>query len=132
MYRWVDHTSELELEINAASETAVLADAVAALGELLDDHAGEGGEEEVRAVAVSARDRPALLAEYLGELVFWAETEKFVPKRLASVELGHDSLGATVEGRRGHPRHLVKAVTYHRLTFERRRAGWRATVVLDV
>jgi SHS2 domain-containing protein len=37
-----------------------------------------------------------------------------------------------VGGRRGEPPHRVKAVTYHRLAFERRGAGWTATVVLDV
>ncbi len=131
MYRWVDHTGELELAIEAVSETAVVGDAVAALGELLDDHARDGGSE-LRAVAVSAPDRPALLAECLGDLVFRAETEGFVPTRLVSLELGRGHLEATVEGRRGQPPHLVKAVTYHRLSFERSGDRWVATVVLDV
>src|SRR5204863_7944882 len=51
LYRWVEHTSEVELEIEAASEGEVLADAVAAIAELL----AVGGEaEEARAVSATA------------------------------------------------------------------------------
>lgn len=39
---------------------------------------------------------------------------------------------ATVVGRLGAPAPLVKAVTYHRLSFTRASPGYRATVVLDV
>jgi archease protein family (MTH1598/TM1083) len=42
------------------------------------------------------------------------------------------SIRARVGGYRGDPPHLVKAVTYHRLTFGPSDGGWRANVVLDV
>ena len=61
-----------------------------------------------------------------------AETEGLVPERLTRLEVGDDYLHAQVEGRHGAPAHLVKAVTYHRLEFERVDDGWRASVVLDV
>jgi UDP-N-acetylmuramyl pentapeptide synthase len=35
VYRWVDHTSELELRVEAASEAAVLEEAGAALAEFV-------------------------------------------------------------------------------------------------
>jgi SHS2 domain-containing protein len=130
MYRWVDHTGEVELEIEAPEETAVFEDAVAALRELIED--GDGGPEESRELALAASDRAALLAEYLSELIFYAETEDFVPTEVDRLELSDGSLSATVRGHRGRPPHLVKAVTYHRLSFERSRDGWRARVVLDV
>ena len=55
-----------------------------------------------------------------------------MPARLAALELGEGRLTATVEGRLGAPAHLVKAVTYHRLSLTRGAGGWMATVVLDV
>lgn len=64
--------------------------------------------------------------------MFLAETEDFVPERLQVLQLDGGSLRATVAGRRDAPPHLVKAVTYHELAFERTDAGWRASVVLDV
>jgi SHS2 domain-containing protein len=131
MYRWVDHTGELELEIGAESEEGTLREAVAALRELLSEDA-ELGEPLVLDVSLSAPDRPGLLADWLTELVFLAETEGFVPQDVRSLELEGNRVTAQVEGHRGDPRHLVKAVTLHRLAFEPVDGGWRATVVLDV
>jgi SHS2 domain-containing protein len=129
MYRWIDHTAEVELAIVAATEREVLADALTALGELLG---ADGEPSELRTVAVSAPDRPALLAAWLEELVFLAESEGFEPLTVESLDLVGDALEATVAGRLGDPPPLVKAVTYHRLAFEPAGSGFRASVVLDV
>ncbi len=130
MYRWVEHTAELELQIEAPSEAAVFADALAAFAELVAD--GDGSPPVEREVAVEARDRPALLAEWLSELVYLAEVENFVPERVTTFALDGGRLRATVAGRRGEVRHLVKAVTLHRLELQEEDRGWRARVVLDV
>ena len=126
-YRWVDHTAEVELHIEAASEETVLEDAMKALAELLD---GGSGPRTTRRVQLGAPDRPALLVRWLEELVYLAETEGFLPHE-AEITLG-GALDATVHGVVGDPRPLVKAVTYHRLEFEPADDGWRAKVVLDV
>jgi SHS2 domain-containing protein len=139
MYRWVDHTGELELEINAPDERTVFADALDALHELAEADptreptgtAGPAGSS-ARDLELSASDRATLLVEFLEELVFYSETEDFVPDRLHHLELSDGMLRATVEGHVGRPPHLVKAVTYHRLAFERSGEGWRAQVVFDV
>lgn len=135
MFRWVDHTAELELEIEAPSEEAVFADALTALAELLtsaDEREGEGEPGIRRDVSVEADDRPALLAAWMEELVFLAEIEGFEPVTVERLELGPCSADARVTGRLGRPRPLVKAVTYHRLSFGAANDGYRATVVLDV
>jgi protein archease len=130
VYRWVEHTAELQLELEAPTEEALFADALAAFAELVGrEPAGEPDAHEVRA---SAPDRAALLAEWLSELVFLAETQDFVPERATALELSDGELRARVEGRRGRPAHLVKSVTYHGLELRRDGHGWRARVVLDV
>jgi SHS2 domain-containing protein len=128
MYRFVDHTSELELELEAESAEEALEDALRAFAEL----AGPAeGEELERRIVVEASDLPALLARWLEELVFLAETEGLVPER-ADLALNGLELSAVVCGRRGEPRPLVKAVTLHRLRLKREDGGWRGRVVLDV
>ena len=129
-YRWVDHTAEVELEIEAGSEAEVLADAVRALAELLGFDASGGPEQ--RSLALAAGDRPALLASWIEELAFLAESEGFVATRLMELELAPSGLRATVAGVLGEPPPLVKAVTYHRLAFEPRGEGYFARVALDV
>ena len=130
MYRWVDHTGELELAIEAPTQAAVFEDALAALAELLEDDAR--GEAVSQEVSVRASGQETLLAEWLAELAFLAETRGLVPLRATRLRLGEGSLVATVEGRLGAPPQLVKAVTYHRLSLRRSGGRWHATVVLDV
>jgi SHS2 domain-containing protein len=125
----VEHTGELEVEIEAPTERAVFEDGFEAMRELLG---GAGGARRHRELSIKAPDRAALLAEWLAELAFIAESEGLVPERLESFELGEDGLTAVVIGSEGDPPHLVKAATYHRLALERSGGGWRATVVLDV
>lgn len=130
MHRWVEHTGELELALEGADEAEIFVAAVAALNELLDGNAE--GALESRAVALRSPERATLLADWIGELVFLAETEDFVAERVETLELGPGELRATVAGRRGRPPHLVKAVTYHGLEFRAEDGRVSARAVLDV
>ena len=131
-HRWIEHTAELQLELHARSEAAVFREAVHALRELLEEDEPATGDRVERAVEAEAPDRGALLAEWLAELVFLAETEGLVPDDARDLVVGEDSVTAVVVGRACEPRHLVKAVTYHDLELHRDRDGWRGNVVLDV
>jgi protein archease len=132
-HRWIEHTAELQLELHGPSEAAIFVQAVHALRELLedDDDPADGPRVE-RTVEAEATDRAALLAEWLAELVLLAETEGVLPDEARNLVVGEDSVTAVVVGRASHPRHLVKAVTYHDLELHRDRHGWRGNVVLDV
>jgi len=128
MYRFVEHTAELELELEADSAEGVLQEALRAFGELAGPARGEPVE---RRVDLQATDLPALLAAWLDELVFLAETESLVPES-ADVAVSGTRVKGLVHGRRGEARPLVKAVTLHRLRFGRQDGAWRGRVVLDV
>ena len=129
-YRWVDHTAEVELEIEAASEREVLEAAVRALAELLGVDEARGDER--RSLTVAAPDRPALLAAWIEELAFLAESEGFVATNVIDLDLQTGGLTATVSGLLDEPPPLVKAVTYHRLEFAPTSEGYVARVILDV
>jgi SHS2 domain-containing protein len=131
-YRFADHTAELQLEIEAPTRAAVFGDAVLALAELL---AGDTSlDQPLRSLelVVSAPDDSALLAALLDEIVFVAETETLVPRRLESVDVGRGQVRAVVSFTEAEPRHVVKGATYHELQLARDAGGWFARVVLDV
>lgn len=130
LHRFAEHTGEVELVLEAPTQVGVFEEALAALRELVDD-TGDGTPAR-HVVAVSAGDRALLLVEWLAELVFLAEVESFVPDRVASFELAGGDLRATVEGRRGRPSHLVKAVTLNSLELRQEQGGWHGRVVFDV
>lgn len=128
MYEWVEHTSEAELRIEASSEEEVFADALAAYREL----ATGDGEDAVEEIALQAPDRADLLARWIDELVYLADSRGFLPERVLELEVGPDALRATVAGRAGEASSTVKAVTYHDLAFGFDGSRWHARVVLDV
>lgn len=130
MYRWVEHTSEIELLIEDESPEAVFTEAMVALGDVLGE--ARNGQPVTHEVRIGAPDLAALLAAWMEELVYLAETDGFVAQRIERLELEPETLEALVGGERSVPRSLIKAVTYHRLEMERADGGWRARVVLDV
>jgi SHS2 domain-containing protein len=131
VFRWVEHTAELGLEIEATSPGGVFEEALAAFAELVGD--GGDGEPVTRDVELEAAELDLLLVEWLSELLYLADAEQFVPERVMSIEVDDERLRATVEGHRGDPRQLLKAVTLHQLQFSRNdTGGWRAHAVLDV
>jgi hypothetical protein len=72
VYRFTEHTAELELELEADSPEEVFEETRRAFVEL----AGTGdGETVERRVSIEATDLPALLAAWLDELVFLADDE---------------------------------------------------------
>jgi SHS2 domain-containing protein len=131
-YRWIEHTGEVELALDGDARADVFADALAALRELLDED-GEASAETVEAeIELEAPDQAALLADWLEELLFLAETTGLLPARATRLEVDERHLGATVAGHRGRPSGLVKGVTYHGLRLDCDDGHWTATVVLDV
>jgi SHS2 domain-containing protein len=131
-YGWGEHTGELELWVTGPSEAEVFAEALRAMAELLGDEDGEARVVAAHAVVVEGADRARLLAGWLEELAFLAETEGLVPERAEELRVAPGAVSARVVGFRGAPPHLIKAVTLHRLAFDRSADGWRARVVLDV
>lgn len=135
---WIEHTGELELSLEASSPEELFTEAAAALGGLLSEHEGEGeppGRGDARdrlEVAVSAPERATLLAEWLSELAFHAESAGLVPEGVERIELDETGVEADLVARRGSPPHLVKAVTFHRLNVSEQDGVWRGRVILDV
>lgn len=129
-HRFVEHGGEVEVELEAATEAGLFAAAVESFAELVS--VGGEGPCVRREIDLVGDDRALLLVDWLSELIFLAELEQFVPERLAAFELAGDRLRATVTGRRGHPAHLVKAVTLNNLEFSQWGGIWHGRVVLDV
>jgi SHS2 domain-containing protein len=128
-YEWIEHTAEVELAVEAETPSGVFEEALRALAELAG---AASGEPITRAVALEAADLPALLVAWLEEILYLEETESCVFDEADVTVSGAASLAAKLRGRRGEPRPLVKAVTYHGLTIAERDGQWIARVVLDV
>lgn len=129
VFRFVEHTGEVEVEIEAATPEGVLEESVRAFGALVER--GRTGRPATREVRVDGADLASLLPALVDELVFLVDTDGFVALD-ASAKVDGTHVVATLEGVLDEPAPLVKAATLHRLSFEPADGGWRARVVLDV
>jgi SHS2 domain-containing protein len=128
-----DHTSEVELHLRAGSLGDLLAEAGRALAEveLIGADCVLGGP--VRTIRVSSSDRDALLVDWLNELIFLADIDRWVAMDFSidlvkNTEVRARASGVTLEW--GLSR--VKAATFHGLRVEDIPGGLEARVILDV
>ena len=130
MHRFVEHTGEVEVDLEAASEAGIFEAALEAFAELTSTDGDR--EPAAHRIELAAPDRALLLADWVNEFVYLAEVADFVPEGVGAFELAGDRLVATVEGHRDHPRQLVKAVTLNDLELAEVDGRWHGRVVLDV
>jgi SHS2 domain-containing protein len=152
-HQFLEHTGETRLLVRGGSLAEVFEEAARALGQLERESLQPTGEAAAGRVQLESPDLPALLVDWLNELIYWCEAERAVPDQVA-VRLGDGALpssrpadqppcrpadsppcrlDAQVHGRRlSHRPALVKAATHHGLRLEQTAHGWEAEVVLDV
>ena len=128
-HRLVEHVGEVELELEAATEAGLFAEAAAAFAELVGG--GPRGEPLRLEVSLAETEPTLRLVDWLNELVFLAEVAAFVPEHVEVLE-SRGGLRAELLGVRARPRHLVKAATLNGLAVSSEGGVWRAHVVLDV
>jgi len=132
-HRWIDHTSEVQLQVGAESFGGLAAEAGRALGLLLLRGVPPEVAGPPRELEVSSADREALLVDWLNEILFVAETERWVPvefeiRDASPIRLRAAARGVEVE----EPPSNVKAATFHGLRVEERDDGLHAEVIFDV
>lgn len=132
-HQLAEHVGEVRLVVRAASLGELLSEAGRAVAGLELGAAGGTAGGEWRPLEVSAPDREALLVEWLNELVFRAESERWVPaefepERVTATRARLLVRGVTVPRAPG----LVKAATYHGVAVREMPGGLEAEVVLDV
>ncbi|HSQ68271.1 MAG TPA: archease [Polyangiaceae bacterium] len=132
-HRFVEHTGELELRLEAPTLAALLEEGARALAEVMAEDASGPPTEPPERVEVAASDRESLLVSWLNELVYRGEVSKCVYRDVHVERADDRRVEATLRGRTpASPRTAVKAATWHRLRVRETSTGLEATVVLDV
>ncbi len=138
--RELEHTGDVAIEVAGPTFAALLDRAALALRRLSvagDGEAGgnENGEPPVeRVVELEATDEAALLVRWLQEMLYRIDAEGHA-YRSARIDLDptRPHLRAVVlEDRLPACGARVKSVTYHGLSCESDRDGWKARVIFDV
>jgi len=128
-----DHVSEIRLRVRAGSLGELLAEAGRALAEIQLRGAGAAATGPSREVVISADDRAALLTDWLNELIYLAEAERWIGADFEVNSAVDRRVSARVRGVRvERAPGLVKAATLHGVRVDEVPGGLEGEVVLDV
>ena len=127
------HTSEIELCIRAATLGDLLAEAGRALGEVQVSGADCAPGGPARSIRVLSSDREALLVDWLNELIFLADIDRWVALGFtidvaSDTEVRAEGSGVTLEWAPSR----AKAATMHGLQVKHVPGGLEAHVIIDV
>jgi SHS2 domain-containing protein len=132
----LDHTADAGILVRAADLKELFARAAWGMFSLVTDVDTIRLVERSR-VRIEARDRLALMVNWLSELNYRHITEHRLFGRFVIVEICEKWLAAEVHGERfDSSRHKVfteiKAVTFHGLRLQRDDQGWQAQIIFDL
>ena len=133
-----DHTADVGLRVRAADLDDLFATAAAGMFDYVVANRADIEVDRVETFRLTADGPAELLVEWLGELLFRAETgHRLYRDFQVRVAPDENELEATVGGGpidfgRDVLDHEVKAVTRHGLVLERDGSDWRAEFILDI
>lgn len=132
-HRFVDHTSEVGLEVRAGSFGELLAESARGLASLLLREVSAEASGGTREFEVSSHDREALLVDWLNELLFEAEVRLWIPLEFEILDVSDTRVRARARGVEVDlAPSIVKAATFHGLQVRETADGFEAEVIFDV
>ena len=136
MYETFEHTADLGIRVRAAELDALFADAARGLFSVLVEDLDAVRPEREVTVRIDGREKDYLLFDWLNELLFRFETERWLFSEF-TVTVSDSGLAACARGEpvdlgRHQLSHEVKAITYHHLGVEQTVDGWCAEVIVDI
>ena len=136
MHEVFEHTADLGLRVEAASLSALLAEAAEGFFEIIAGDLAQIRPQVSRSFAIAGVDPTYLLLDWLGELHAAFEIERLLFREF-DVAVHDRGLTATARGERYDPAvhtlaHEIKAITQHELDVREVAGGWQATLIVDI
>ena len=93
-------------------------------------------EVEKKTIEVTGWDNVSLLVNFLNEIIYIIDVEKFLPsyvtiQAISSTFLKAQLIGETIDPMRHHLRHSLKAATFHQLVINFSDSIYNTTVIFD-
>ncbi|HEX9156573.1 MAG TPA: archease [Syntrophales bacterium] len=135
-YTTFNHTADLGLAIRGASVEKLFANAAFAVFDILTD-LGRVEPRETRRILVDGDSREDLLINFLREILYLYNGERWLLKEIRIIKIDEKALEAVVRGEPfdEHKHEIckeIKAVTYHQAQIRNTPDGWTARVIFDV
>ncbi|MEO0083935.1 MAG: archease [candidate division WOR-3 bacterium] len=135
-YQYIDHTSDLGVEIYGKDLKELFANAMFAIFDNITD-LSKVEIKQTTVIKLASQSIEDLFMDWLRELVFLFATNGFIGKDIEALNITDNSLIAKVAGEKfDRQRHIIKieikTPTYHMFRIEKLGDGYKATVIFDV
>ena len=137
-YKYFDHTADIGIEVTGRTRKELFVNTANALFDVMNERkTGEKSAKQQKEITVEGSDIADLLINFLRELLYLFNGEKFITVRCEIIRFSNKELQARLTGEAfNDKKHLIKAeikaVTYSGLSVEKQKSGWRARVIFDV
>ena len=137
LYKLIDHTADLGIEVTGRTKRDLFAKAAMSLMDILVERkaSGDGGKE--KALTVEGSDPADLLINFLREILYLFNGEALIIGNFDITKCDNKQLAARLflepyDKKKHVMKTEIKAVTYHGLSVERIKKGWKARIIFDV
>ena len=137
-YKFFDHTADIGVEVTGRTRKELFVNAAEALFDvMIESKTGEASEKQQRIIVVDGADIADLLINFLRELLYLFNGEKFITDVCEIIKFTNKELQARLTGESfNNKKHVIKteikAATYSGVSVEKVKAGWRARIIFDV
>jgi SHS2 domain-containing protein len=133
-YQELPHTADILVRVNASSVEELFSESVSALMNVL--YGSDRKNKTTKEISLSSENIDNLLVEFLSEILFLSETERFVVSSCSVSVLGL-SLHAQLTGEKfSQERHgmgtEVKGISYSGASVQKIAGGYQVDILLDV
>ncbi|MCX5847940.1 MAG: archease [Deltaproteobacteria bacterium] len=137
-YKFFDHTADIGVEVTGRTRRELFVTAAGALFDvMIESKTGEASEKQHKTITIEGADAADLLINFLRELLYLFNGEKFIIVRCEMIKFTNKELQARLTGESfNNKKHLIKteikAVTYSGAQVEKLEDHWTARVIFDV
>ena len=137
-YKLFDHTADIGVEVIGRTRKELFINAAEALFDvMLENKAVREAAKQQKKISVEGADVSDLLINFLRELLYLFNGEKFITVRCEIMKFANKELQARLTGESfNSKKHLIKteikAVTYSGVKVEKFKRVWNAWVIFDV
>jgi len=130
-YQVIEHTADLKIKVFARTKKELFSNFLLALSEILVRE--KGGKKVKRNIEVHSFDFPALLVDFLNQVIFLSQTNKEFYDKIQIKEFSEKKIKGFLFGRKIERfKEDIKAATYHDLEVKKNKNLWEAVVLFDV
>lgn len=137
-FTFFDHTADIGIEVSGRTKKRLFVNAAEAMFQImLENKAGRHAKRHHRSIRVEGTDIADLLVNFLRELLYLFNGEKFIAMRCDIKTFADRALEASLTGELfDSKKHCIKmeikAVTYSGAKVEKGKTGWKARIIFDV